>query len=94
MNATSVYYSYKNPTENFFKFSPYVMYSCHSQTVTMDVTAVLFSEFPDLQLYHDPMFDSLYMTGTCRFHFYFFFLRDSTVPLFHPLFDPTTLHPT
>ena len=30
------------------------------------------------------------MTGTCRFHFYFFFHRDFIVTLFHPLFDPTT----
>ena len=36
------------------------------------------------------MFDSLYMSGTCCFHFYFFFHKDFAVPLFHPLFDPTT----
>ena len=49
---TSVYYNYRNSTENFFKLSLYFMYPRHSQTVTMDatmdVTAVLFIEFPDL----------------------------------------------
>ena len=36
------------------------------------------------------MIDSVYITGTCRFRLYFFFLRDFAVPLFHPLFDPAT----
>ena len=56
----------------------------------MVTTAVLFIEFPDLQLHYDPMFDSLYITVTCRFRLYFFFHRDFAVPLFHSLFDPTT----
>ena len=66
------------------------MYPRHSQTATVDATIVLFIEFLDLQLHYDPMFCSLYMTGTCRFCFYFFFHRDFVVPLFHPLFDLTT----
>ena len=87
MNATSVYYNYRNPTENFFKFSPYFMYPCHSQTVMMDVMVVLFIEFPDLQFHYDLMFDSLYITSSCHFHLYFFAYRGFAVPHFHPLFD-------
>ena len=52
-------------------------------------TVVLFVEFPYLQVHYDPVFGSLFNTGTCRFHFYFFSLRDFAVPLFHPQFDPT-----
>ena len=88
MNRTSVYY--KNPTRNLFKFSPHVMYPRHSQTVTMDATTILFIEFLNFQLHYDPMFGSLYMIGTGRFRFYFFFHRDFAVPLFHPLFNLTT----
>ena len=89
MNATSVYYNYRNPTENFFKFSPYFMYWHHSQTATLDATVVLFIEFPNLQFHYDPMFDSLYITGACHLCLYFFARRDFVVPLFHLLFDPT-----
>ena len=53
----------------------------------MDTTIVLFLEFPDLQLHHDQMFDSLYIVGSCRFHLYFFSHRDFAIPLFHPAFD-------
>ena len=84
MNMTLVYYNYRNHTENFFKFSPYFMYPRHSQTVMMDMTAVLFIEFSDLQFHFDPMFDSLYITGACCFRLYFFGRRDFAVPLFHP----------
>ena len=66
------------------------MYPRYSQTMKMDVTTILFIEFPDLQLHYDPMFDSLYITGTCHFRLYFFFRRDSVVPFFHPLFDLAT----
>ena len=90
MNAMSVYYSYRNPIENFLKFSPYFMYSRHSQITKMDATTILFIEFPDLQFHHDPMFNSLYITSTCHFCLYFFAHRNFVVPLFHPLFDPTT----
>ena len=64
------------------------MYSRHFQTVTMDMTAVLFIEFPNLQFHFDLMFDSLYITGACRFCLYFFGNRDFVFPLFHPLFNP------
>ena len=37
------------------------------------------------------MIDSVYIIGTCRFHLYFFFSKDFTIPLSHPLFDPATL---
>ena len=53
----------------------------------MDATTVLFIEFPDLQFHYDAMFDSLYITGACHFHMYFFAHRDFAVPFFHPLFD-------
>ena len=87
MNAMSVYYSYRNPAENFFKFSPSFMYPCHSQITKIDATTMLFIKFPDLQLHYDPMFDSLYITGTCHFRLYFFACRDFAIPLFRPLFD-------
>ena len=50
---------------------------------------MLFIEFPDLQFHYDPMFNSLYITGACHFHLYFFACRDFAILLlFHPLFDP------
>ena len=42
----------------------------HSQTLGMDVTAVLFIELLDMQLHCDSMFDSLYIVGSCRFWLY------------------------
>ena len=50
---------------------------------------ILFIELPNLQFHIDPMIDSVYITGTCRFRLYFFFHRDFAVPLFHLLFGPT-----
>ena len=50
----------------------------------MDATTVPFLEFPDVQLHYDPMFDSLYVIGSCRFCLYFFGRRDFSVLLFHP----------
>ena len=94
MNTMSVYYNYRNPTENFFKFSPYFMYLRHSQTTVMDATVMLFIEFPDLQLHYDPMFNSLYITDACHFHLYFFARRNFVVPLFHLLFDPAAPYTT
>ena len=55
----------------------------------MDATAVVFIEFPRLQLHYNPTYDSLYIVGSCRFRVYFFSSSDFTVPLFHPMFDPT-----
>ena len=86
----SVYYNYRNSTKNLFKFSLHFMSPSHSQTAAMDVTAVLFIEFPDLQVHYDPVFGSLYITSTYRFRLYFFALRDFAIPLFHPQFDPAT----
>ena len=54
------------------------------------MTGILFIEFPDLYFHLDPVIDSAYIAGSCRFHFYFIFRRDFTVPLTHPLFDPST----
>ena len=54
------------------------------------VMGVLFIELPDLHFHLDPVVDSVYIAGSCRFLFYFFFLRDFTVPITHPLFDPST----
>ena len=88
MNATSVHYSYMNLTENFLKLSLYFIYLHYSQTAMMDATTMLFIEFPDLQFHYDPMFDSLYITGTYHFYLYFFACRDFVILLFHPLFDP------
>ena len=85
----SIYYNIRNPSKNFFKFSPYFMYLRHSQTATMDATAVFFIECADLQFHYNSMFDSLYITGTCHFYLCFFAHRDFVVPIFHPLFDPT-----
>ena len=50
---------------------------------------ILFIEFLDLHFHMDPVIDSVYIAGSCRFCFYFFFHRDFAVPLTHPLFDPT-----
>ena len=61
----------------------------HSQTMEQAATDILFIEFPDLQFYIDLVIDSVYITGTYRFCLYFFFHRDFTVLLSHPLFDPT-----
>ena len=80
--------SFKNPTENFSKFSPYYMYPHHSQTIDMAATTILFTELPELQFHYDPVIDSLYITATCHFRVYFFFRCDFAVPLFSPLFDP------
>ena len=52
-------------------------------------TCILFIELPNLHFHLDPVIDSVYIAGSCRFHFYFFFHRDFVVPLTHPLFDPT-----
>ena len=92
MNVMSVYYSYRDPTEKFLKFSSYFTHPRHSQITKMDATTVLFMELPDLQLHYHPMFDSLYIIGTCHFRLYFFACRDFVVPLFHPLFDPVALY--
>ena len=56
----------------------------------MAATAILFIKFPELQFHLDSMIDSVCITGTCCFILYFFFHRDFAIPLFHPLFDPTT----
>ena len=53
----------------------------------MDVTAVLFIEFLDLQFHYDPMFNFLYIIGACHFCLHFFADIDFSVPLFHLLFD-------
>ena len=50
---------------------------------------VLFIEFPELYFHIDPYLDSVYTSGNCRFHFYFFLLQDFDVPLAHPQFDPS-----
>ena len=63
------------------------MYLHHSQIVKMDVTVVLFVEFPNLQFHYDPIFDSLYITGACHFCLYFFAHKDFVILLVHPLFD-------
>ena len=49
------------------------MYLCHSQTMDMAAMTFFFIEFPELQFHLDPMIDSMYITGTCCFHLYFFF---------------------
>ena len=66
---------HSNPTENFFKFSLCFMFLRHSQTLAMDVTAILFFKIPGMQLHYDPMFDSLYIVGSCRFIFTFFVIE-------------------
>ena len=76
-----------NPTENFFKFSLCFIFPRHSQTPGMDATTILFLEIPDMQLHYDPIFDSLYIVGSCRFRLYLFSHSDFTIPLFHPAFD-------
>ena len=79
-----------NPTKNFLKFSPRFAFPRHSQIPEVEAIAVLFVEIPDMQLHYDPMFDSLYIVGSCRFRIYFFSRGDFAVPLFHPTFDPST----
>ena len=78
-----------NPTENFFKFSPCFTFSHHYQTLVMEAMTVLFIELSEMQLHYDPMFDSLYIVGSCRFQLYLFSHRDFGIPLFHPAFDPS-----
>ena len=78
-----------NPTENFFKFSPCFIFPHHIQTLVMEATTVLFIEVPKMQFHYDPMFDSLYIVGFCRFRLYLFSHRDFGIPLFHPAFDPS-----
>ena len=53
----------------------------------METTATLFVEIPDLELHYDPMYDSLYIVGSCHFRLYLFSNRDFVAPLFHPTFD-------
>ena len=79
---------YSNPTENFFKFSSRFMFLHYSHIVVMDTTAMLFLEIPDMQLHYDPIFDSLYIVGSCHFCLYLFSNRNFAAPLFHPTFDP------
>ena len=55
----------------------------------MDEMAILFIEVPDIELHYDPMFNSLYIVGSCRFWLYFFSHRDFTIPFLHPAFDPS-----
>ena len=94
MTAMSALCKIRFPAENFFKFSPYCVLPRHSQIMEHTATGVLFIEFHDLHLHLDPVLDSVYIAGSCRFRFYFFFGRDFVVPLTHPLFDPfaRTLH--
>ena len=49
---------------------------------------MLFLEIPDMQLHYDPMFDSLYIVGSCHFRLYLFSNRNFAAPLFHLAFDP------
>ena len=86
----SVQNSFKNPTENFPKFSSYCVCPRHSQTMDMAATVILFAELPELQFHYDFTIDSLYIIATCCFRLYFFFSRDFAAPLFSPLFDLTT----
>ena len=53
------------------------------------MTDILFIEFPDLHFHLDLVIDSVYIAGSFRFRFYFFFRRDFAIPLTHPLFDPS-----
>ena len=88
ISATPVYYS----TQILLKISPNshsILYPPHSQTPKTNAITVLFLEFPDLQLRHNQMFDSLYIVGSCRFRLYFFSHRDFAIPLFHLTFDPS-----
>ena len=55
----------------------------------MDMTTVLFIELPDIQLHYNPMFDSLYIVGSCHFRLYLFSHWNFSIPLFHPVFDPS-----
>ena len=57
----------------------------------MAVTIIRFAKMPKLQWHYDHVINSLYVTTTCRFHLYIFFHLDFVVPLFSPLFYPTTL---
>ena len=53
----------------------------------METTATLFVEIPDLELHYDPMYNSLYIVGSCHFRLYLLSNRDFNAPLFHPTFD-------
>ena len=50
--------------------------------------ATLFLEIPDIHLHYDPLYDSLYIVGSCHFRLYLFSNRDFAAPLFHPTFGP------
>ena len=55
----------------------------------MDVMAVLFLEFPNMQLHYNLMFNSLYIVGSYHFRLCHFSHKDFVIPLFHPAFDPS-----
>ena len=89
MTAMSALCKIRFPTENFFKFSPYCVLPRHSHIMEHAMMGILFIEFHDLHLHLDPVLDSVYIAGSCRFRFHFFFGRYFAVPLTHPLFDPS-----
>ena len=64
----------ENPSENFPKFSPYHICPYHSQAMEMAETIVGFAELPEWHLHYDPVLDSLYITASCRFRLYIFFV--------------------
>ena len=88
MNVISVYYSYRNPIENFTNFHPTLCTCIILRSRRWMRSPSFLLRFWNLQPHYDPMFDSLYITRTSHFRLYFFTSRDFVVPLFHPLFDP------
>ena len=78
----------RNPTENFKLLIS--LYQCHSQMAGIVVTIVFYAKVPEWQWHYDLALDSLYLMATARFRLYVFFHRAFVVPLFSPLFDPTT----
>ena len=56
----------------------------------MATMIIFFAEVPEWQWHYDHALDSLYLMATPRFRLYVFFWWAFDVPLFSPLFDPTT----
>ena len=89
MIVMSVESRIRNPTENFLNSHP-IIHPCHSQTMDVAMTIIVFAEMPELQWYYDHVIDSLSMIVTCWLRLYIFFCRNFAVPLFSPLFDPAS----
>ena len=54
------------------------------------VVIAFFTEILKWQWHYDPALNSLYLTASSHVHLYIFFKHAFAIPIFSPLFDPTT----